>query len=85
MQVLQPLPTSWRDKALRISVIHRLAVLLNRNRSTRELPRISLDVRGESLTLVFPQGWLAANPLTAADLNQEKKYLLAVDFKLSFS
>jgi exopolyphosphatase/guanosine-5'-triphosphate,3'-diphosphate pyrophosphatase len=85
MQALQPLPASWRDKALRISVIHRLAVLLNRNRSTRELPGISFDVRGESLTLVFPHGWLAANPLTAADLNQEKIYLQTVDFELSFS
>jgi exopolyphosphatase/guanosine-5'-triphosphate,3'-diphosphate pyrophosphatase len=82
MQVLPPLPASWRDAALRISVIHRLAVLLNRNRSTRELPQIRCHVTGDSLTLVFPDGWLDANPLTVADLNQEKKYLRNVDFDL---
>ena len=85
MQALPPLPASWRDAALRISVIHRLAVLLNRNRSTRELPQIRCDATGDSLTLVFQHGWLDANPLTVADLNQETKYLRDVDFELDSS
>ena len=84
MQTLQPLPASWRDAALRISIIHRLAVLLNRSRSTRELPRIRFDVAGESINLVFPDGWLAANPLTTADLSREKYYLANIEFELDF-
>ena len=85
MQTLQPLPPAWRNAALRISIIHRLAVLLNRSRSTRELPRIKFNVCGESIKLVFPDGWLAANPLTIADLNREKKYLGEIGFELEFS
>jgi exopolyphosphatase/guanosine-5'-triphosphate,3'-diphosphate pyrophosphatase len=85
MQTLQSLPAAWRDTALRISIIHRLAVLLNRSRSPHELPAISLDVCGESIKLVFPDGWLAANPLSSADLDREKKYLEDVGLVLDFS
>lgn len=84
LQTLQPLPAAWRNAAVRISIIHRLGVLLNRSRSTRELPRISFDVSGKSISLVFPDGWLAANPLTIADLNREKNYLANIQFELDF-
>ncbi len=85
MQTLELLPSSWRNSALRICIIHRLAVLLNRSRSTRELPRVEFDVSGESLKLAFPDGWLADNPLTVADLDREKNYLGDIDFELSYS
>jgi len=85
MQTLQQLASSWRGTALRIAIIHRLAVLLNRSRSTRELPEITLDVSGESLKLGFANGWLTANPLTIADLNREQKLLVSAGFELSFS
>ena len=85
MQALQPLPASWRETALRISIIHRLAVLLNRSRSTRELPGITFDISGETLNLKFPDNWLVANPLTAADLDREKKLLADVGFDLGSS
>jgi exopolyphosphatase/guanosine-5'-triphosphate,3'-diphosphate pyrophosphatase len=85
MQMLRQLASSWRGTALRVAIIHRLAVLLNRSRSTRELPEITLDVSGESLKLKFPDGWLTANPLTIADLIREKKFLVSAGFDLSFS
>ena len=82
LQDLQPLPPSLRNYGLRLSIIHRLAVLLNRSRSTRELPPIRFDVSGKSIELVFPDKWLHANPLTDADLTREKKYLTNVDIEL---
>lgn len=85
MRVLKRLPSTWRETALRLSIIHRLAVLLNRSRSTREQPKINFDVSGESLELKFPPAWLADNPLTVADLNREKKYLADIGFALDFS
>ena len=84
MQTLQPLPASWRDAALRISIIHRLAVLLNRSRSRRELHRIRFAIAGETINLVCADGWLAANPLTAADFSREKNYLANIEFELNF-
>jgi len=82
---IQSMPSVWRTSALRISVIHRLAVLLNRSRSTRELPAIGFAVSGESIELTFPAGWLTENPLTVADLSREKKALADAGFELTFS
>ena len=85
VQTLQSLPSSWHKIAMRISVIHRLAVLLHRNRSTRELPRVDFNISGELLRLEFPDEWLNSNPLTVADLDREKKYLADVDVVLEYS
>ncbi len=72
----------WVNSALRISIIHRLAVLLNRSRSSREMPPIIFDVSGESVRLQLPAGWLSANPLTVADLAREQRYLADLDVSL---
>lgn len=85
LQELEKLPVSWREVALRISVVHRLAVLLNRSRSSQEPPHIRFEVSGKSLKLKFPNEWLAANPLTVADLNRERKYLSNAGYELLFS
>lgn len=82
---LQSMPSAWRESALRISVVHRLAVLLNRSRSTRELPAIGFAVSGKSIELTFPDGWLTDNPLTVADLNREVKFLANAGFSLIFA
>jgi exopolyphosphatase/guanosine-5'-triphosphate,3'-diphosphate pyrophosphatase len=63
-------------------VMLRLAVLLNRTRSPSDLPPIALSVGKESLELRFPAGWLDMNPLTAADLEQERGWLRARGFEL---
>ena len=81
----QSMPSVWRETALRISVIHRLAVLLNRSRSSRELPAIGFAVSRESIRLTFPEGWLTDNPLTVADLHREVKFLANAGFGLTFA
>jgi len=79
------LPRSWRQKALRLAILLRLAVLLNRNRSAMDLPAITIAVKEKALTLVFDSSWLAANPLTVADLEREVEYLDGIGYKLGFS
>lgn len=64
-----------RDDAILLAVILRLAVLLNRNRSSAHLPEIGFSVDGRTLTLTFPDAWLVNNPLTEADLVREQDYL----------
>ncbi len=85
LTLLNKLPSAWRKSALRMSIIHRLAVLLNRSRSTRDLPPLELRVSGKKMDLVFPEGWLADNPLTVADLQREQKLLGAIGFELMFA
>ena len=82
---LRAAPAQWREKALRLSVLLRLAVLINRSRSTRELPEVRLEVSDDSVAIRFPQGWLDENPLTIADLKRERDYLSGVEFALTYA
>ncbi len=78
------LPQPWRESALRLVMLLRLAVLLNRSRNIAEIPAIELSVTDRSLDLRFDAAWLSVNPLTVADLERERAYLEAVDYKLTF-
>jgi exopolyphosphatase/guanosine-5'-triphosphate,3'-diphosphate pyrophosphatase len=72
----------WHLKAEFLIVLLRLAVLLHRGRGPRSLPEIRLEAKGGSLGLEFPKAWLAEQPLTEADLEQEIRYLQAAGFRL---
>ena len=71
-------------RARRLCVLVRLSVVLNRGRAEDFLPAIEAKVRGETLALAFPSGWLEAHPLTRADLEQERAYLGAAGIVLRF-
>lgn len=75
-------PADFRQSALRLCLLLRLAVLLNRNRSPAALPHITLKVDEDSLKLGFPEEWLAQHPLTETDLAQEVAYVKAADYRL---
>ena len=76
------LPAAQKQTTLRLCVLLRLACLLNRDRSLRTLPELRLSATKRKLRLDFSAGWLAAHPLTAADLQMEKAYLKAAGLKL---
>lgn len=82
---LSTLPPAWGAPAFRLIVLLRLAVLLNRTRSPVELPAVGLVPGNDLLELEFPAPWLQANPLTAADLEQEREWLQAHGFELKVS
>jgi exopolyphosphatase/guanosine-5'-triphosphate,3'-diphosphate pyrophosphatase len=75
----------WDERAERMIMILRLAVLLNRSRSDAAPPPGKLAVRARTLALRFPRGWLRTHPLTAADLAQEAQHLSTVGYLLRFS
>jgi exopolyphosphatase / guanosine-5'-triphosphate,3'-diphosphate pyrophosphatase len=76
------LPATWRVPMFKLVVLLRLAVLLNRMRSPFDLPPIALKSGKDLLEVTFPAGWLDENPLTAADLAQERQWLEARGFEL---
>ena len=76
------LPATWRVPMFKLVLLLRLAVLLNRTRSPVELPHVALSPGHDLLELRFPRDWLAANPLTEADLEQEQAWLKARGFDL---
>ena len=84
-RLLRQLPRAWRESALRLSMLLRLAVLLNRSRSKFDMPKVDLTVTKKSLSLCFDPAWLQSNPLTVADLERERGFLENVDYEISFS
>ena len=79
---LRSLPVNWRGRALKLAIILRLAVLVNRSRGAGGPDDIVAEANDQSVTLTFPAGWLAENPLTIADLEREQRYLSSVGVKL---
>ncbi|HNP35909.1 MAG TPA: Ppx/GppA phosphatase family protein [Woeseiaceae bacterium] len=84
MRYLKQLPRAWREDGLRLVLLLRLAVLVNRSRSNVELPAIALTAADRSVYLHFANDWLLANPLTLADLQRERTYMAEVGYALEF-
>lgn len=74
----------FREEVLRLALLFRLAVKLNRSRSADLLPDVKLDAAPGRIHLSFPDDWLDAHPLTRADLAEEVEAFRAVGFELSF-
>ncbi|MBI4814764.1 MAG: exopolyphosphatase [Deltaproteobacteria bacterium] len=68
--------------AIRLCVLLRLAVALNRSRSPDPLPTIDLAAKKTSIALRFPAEWLEKNPLTRADLEEEAARLRTAGYDL---
>jgi exopolyphosphatase/guanosine-5'-triphosphate,3'-diphosphate pyrophosphatase len=81
---LQELAGVNAERALRLCVLLRLAVLLNHARSKNPLPPFRLTAQEAALDLEFPPGWISEHPLTCANLDQEAAYLKAVKVKLRY-
>jgi exopolyphosphatase/guanosine-5'-triphosphate,3'-diphosphate pyrophosphatase len=78
------LPKAWREGALRLLILLRLGVLLNRSRNVAEMPPVKLAVTRRGLSLQFDTEWLTANPLTVADLEREQEFLKPLGYSLTF-
>ena len=63
----------------------RFAILFHHIRTSHETPAVQLKVGPQSLAVQFPDDWLAANPLTQADFEQEAEWLKRIDFSLQVS
>jgi exopolyphosphatase/guanosine-5'-triphosphate,3'-diphosphate pyrophosphatase len=85
LEFIDDLVAPWHVNSGFLIVILRLAVLLHRGRSVNAVPPIELQAKSRTIDLAFPKGWLEANPLTAADLEQETEYLKVIGFRLRFA
>jgi exopolyphosphatase/guanosine-5'-triphosphate,3'-diphosphate pyrophosphatase len=78
------LPRGWRRSAIRLALLLRLAVLINRSRGSLGLSKVDITVNRSTIQLRFDPDWLAANPLTVADLEREQEYLGSTRYELRF-
>ena len=85
IEVFSQLPSAQIDQEWRLCVLLRLAVLLHRNRTDGELPKLTLAAGKRSLRIQFSADWLAQHPLTETELGHEAEYLAAANIKLEFA
>ncbi len=85
LSAVSALPLSWREPAVRLTAIFRLAVLLNRNRSDTPIPDVRLSVHNDQITISFGDNWLDENALTLADLERESALLAGAGYTLNIS
>lgn len=76
------LPKPEARQALRLCLLLRLAILLHRSRSRRELPPMELEAKGRRLRVGLPAEYLREHPLTEADLGHEAQFLAAAGYTL---
>jgi exopolyphosphatase / guanosine-5'-triphosphate,3'-diphosphate pyrophosphatase len=60
-------------------------VLLHRGHSPQPLPEVRLGVKGRTVNMELPQGWMKEHPLTLEDLEQERLYLKDAGFRLNMA
>jgi len=82
LAALKELPAAHFTPWLRMAVLVRLAVILQRSRSTEALPAPTLAASKRTLKLQFPKDWLETRPLLQADLTQEAIYLREAELTL---
>lgn len=70
-------------KLIRLCVLLRFAILFHHIRGTQSMPQVHLQAGPQSLEVLFPEGWLANNPLTLADFTQEAGWLARIGITLS--
>ncbi|MES1923905.1 Ppx/GppA phosphatase family protein [Salinisphaera sp. T31B1] len=80
--ILDALPRAWRSLAERLTLVLRLAVILHRGRDPQVQPPVRLVADQARLRLLCDAEWLAARPLTQADLAREAELLGRADITL---
>lgn len=84
MATLEGFKPKLRQRLLQLSLILRLAILINRSRATEQVPALAINLDSNLINLRLPENWLDQHPLTRADLEQESAYLRACDTELRF-
>lgn len=79
---VQGLPERLAQSTLRGARLLRLSVLLHRSHDPSSIPVDHVQVKGDLMQLALSTDWLAAHPLTEADLRTEIEYLADKDLVL---
>lgn len=84
-QLLEALPERLQDTTRRLTALLRLAALLRRSRTDAPVATMAVEASADTIDLSPPAEWLAAHPLTRADLQQERIWLQRLGVQLVVS
>lgn len=82
--IFDRLPSVWREKAVRLALLLRLAVILHRSRNTVPVSVPDCQLTENTLSLTFSSKWLQQHPLSLADFEEEARLLGKRGIKFSF-
>lgn len=82
VSLVKDLAPQKNELTLHLALLLRLAVVLNRSRSSRPLPPVGIAVEKQVMTLTFPPRWLDDHSLTLADLQTEREALAEIGWGL---
>ena len=82
-KLLRQIPHLRYDQAVRLCILLRLAVIVNRRRRAGKTPPVALRVSDHLLELEIPTGWIKRHALTEAELAEEASYLEELGYRLS--
>lgn len=74
--------TENSEQLIRLCILLRFAILYHHIRSDQNRPNVKLIAKGKRLEILFSEGWLENNQLTAADFAQEATWLKRVGYEL---
>ena len=69
---------------IRLSILLRLAVLVNRSRLRASPPRLKIKVTDKTISMGISRKWLEKNPLTRTDLDSEQDYFRSIHYTLKY-
>ena len=70
------------ERLLKLVILLRIAVILQRSHTDADAPQMTLNVDGPALQLSCGEGWLAAHPLSAKELEVEAGQLATAGYSL---
>ena len=70
------------DNLVKMIILLRVALLLNRSRNKDDLPEMKVKVSKKQIKLKFTEDWLQTHPLTRADLKKEARLIEAAGYSL---
>lgn len=84
LEIFEDATDEIKCKLIKLVIILRLAVVLNRSRNTVKAPDIAIKINDKEIALEFQKDWLRDHPLTEADLETEANYLTTTKYTLSY-
>ncbi|MDB4974515.1 MAG: Guanosine-5-triphosphate,3-diphosphate diphosphatase [Myxococcaceae bacterium] len=72
------------ERAVRLALLLRIAVRINRGRVAVPAPEVRMIDKDKLMELEFPKGFLEGSPMTRADLEEEQSLLKVASFELTF-
>ncbi len=82
LEAFAGLPKNERKRLLKLTALLRLAALLHRGRHDDDLERVTLKVKGNTLTFSLAADWIEQMPLTHAELESEAERLKELDIEV---